>query len=142
MARLPDVVVTNPERMLDYVRYLAACELIDGVPPGIYQAAYSENLREGQQDSLAESTLASALIEFSSSLNGTWQGEPGHLLSKLEALMPRHLTRSGDWPRTPAMLSRHLHSMQASLKSHDIVVTFGRGEKRWIRIQTTQTQQR
>jgi energy-coupling factor transporter ATP-binding protein EcfA2 len=142
LARLPDVVVTNPERMLDYVRYLAACELIDQVPVGVYQAAYSDNLREGQQDSLAENTLASALIEFTESLSEPWQGEPGRLLSKLEALMPRHITRSGDWPRTPAMLSRHLRSIQTSLKSHEIIVTFGRGEKRWIRIQTTQTTQR
>jgi hypothetical protein len=139
LARLPDVVVTNPERMLDYVRYLAACELIDGAPPGVYQAAYSANLREGQQDSLAESTLAGALIEFSEALSATWQGEPGALLSKLEALVPRHIARSGDWPKTPAMLSRLLRSMQTSLKSHEIIVTFGRGEKRWIRIQTKLT---
>ena len=53
--------------------------------------------------------------------------------------MPRRLTHSGDWPLTPVSLSRQLRSLQASLKSYDIIITFGRGQKRWVRIQTTQT---
>ena len=76
---LPDVEVTNPERMLDFVRWLAAMEKAHGIPAGIYQAEYSNVLHEAQLDSLMENFLASAIIEFTNDRikNGEWTGTPG-----------------------------------------------------------------
>ena len=42
MAHLPSVEVTNPQRMIDFVRWLAALEMVDGTPAGIYQDVYAE----------------------------------------------------------------------------------------------------
>jgi len=44
--------------MLDFVHWLAAMEKVDGVPPGIYQATYSDALHQSQMDSLLDNSLA------------------------------------------------------------------------------------
>ncbi len=41
-ACLPDAKVTNPQRMIEFVRWLAAMEMVDGTPAGIYQDVYAD----------------------------------------------------------------------------------------------------
>ena len=105
---LPEVEIKHHERMIDFVHWLAAKEQIDGVPTGVYQAAYSDNLQEGQLDSLMDDVLAETLMEFTEVLLDEWKGEPKKLLTRLNDMAPRFTPR--DWPNTPTALSRRLRS--------------------------------
>ncbi|MCG3171661.1 MAG: hypothetical protein CALGDGBN_03302 [Pseudomonadales bacterium] len=137
MRHLPTVSVTNPERMLDFVRWLAAMEIAKGVPAGIYQAAYSEALREAQLDSLQENLLASAVLEFAAKHARPECSEtPSKLLSKLIEELPDGAKYSREWPRTPIALSKRLNALKASLATQGVHIEFSRGKERHITITT------
>ncbi|MBK7063095.1 MAG: ATP-binding protein [Rubrivivax sp.] len=44
VAASPLAVVSSPQRMIDFSRWLAALEIVDGAPSGTYQNAYAEAL--------------------------------------------------------------------------------------------------
>jgi hypothetical protein len=135
MVELPRVEVTNPERMIDFVRWLAAMEKVQGVPVGVYQSAYSSDLRQGQLDSLQDSVLAAVLLEFAQSL-GTkgWTGTPSDLLVALNQRVKLGTQRSRDWPQNPIALSKRLIPLQAAFLSQGIGLEFSRGKQRTIAI--------
>ena len=133
---LPDAEVTNPERMLDFVHWLAAMERAHGIPAGIYQAEYSYVLHEAQLDSLMANLLAAAIIEFANDRmkDDKWVGSPGELLDKLNLMVSEGTTRSIEWPKNPIALSKRLNSLSASLLTQGISVELGRGNQRTITI--------
>jgi hypothetical protein len=127
--------VTNPERMIDFVQWLAAMEAAKSVPAGVYQMEYSEALRHGQLDSLQENELAAAILELTEGLQSDfWQGTPDELLNELNSSVSKGTQRSRDWPLNPIALSKRLAVLEAGLRSQGIVVAFTRGKKRTIRI--------
>lgn len=133
--------ITNPERMIDFVQWLAAMEAAQGVPAGVYQLEYSEALRHGQLDSLQENELAAAILELTEGLQGiTWQGTPDELLNELNSTASKGTQRSKDWPLNPISLSKRLAVLEAGLRSQGIHITFTRGKKRTIRITPSATQ--
>lgn len=133
--RLPGAQITNPERMLDFVRWIAAMELVDGVPPGTYQAVYSDVLQQGQRDSLHEHVLSAALLEFAEEMTeALWDGTPAELLDALTKRVSFATQHSRDWPRNPIAMSRRLAPMQAALLSQRVSLEFSRGKERVIRI--------
>ena len=132
---LPDVEVTNPERMIDYVHWLAAMELALNVPRGVYQAAFSDAVNQGQLDSLLDNTLASAVVDFAHRY-GDWSDTPAKLLMELNRAADRHIQRDRDWPQNPIALSKRLKPLQASLATQNIYLTFTRGKNRTINITT------
>jgi hypothetical protein len=133
---LPTVEVTNPERMYDFVRWLAAMEKADGAPPGVYQAQYSAALSEGMLDSLHESQLAVAVMRFADELpDGRWTGTPTELLRALDFPSAR---KSGDWPQNAIALSKRLKPLQAALRRQGVDIRLGRGKERKITITRTQ----
>ena len=133
---LPNVEVTNPERMLDFVHWLAAMEKVEGIPAGIFQQAYSDALRQAQMDSLQENALGAALIEFAEGLNGNeWTGTPAKLHQELNDLVTSGTNYSRDWPQNPISLSKRLNALKASLLTQGIDIQFGRGKERTITIQ-------
>ncbi len=100
MLYLPTAEVTNPERMIDFVRWLAAYEKADGVPPGIYQACYSAALCQGQRDSLLDNPLAAAILEFAEEYMGqSWSGTPTEFLTTLNSKRSISAQRSREWPQ-------------------------------------------
>ena len=132
---LPDATVVYPERMIEFVHWLAAMEMVDGAPEGAYQAEYSRLLNEGQLDSLMENSLAAAMVELTEKLtNKHWVGTPAELLKELEALTNLRTQRSREWPLNPIALSKRLRSLQAGLASQGIEVGFSRGKNRMISI--------
>lgn len=134
---LPDAAVTNPERMFDFVRWLAAMELARKVPQGTYQQLYSEALREAQLDSLQENLLASAVLDFAAKhAQPEWSGTPGQLLSELNDLVTTGTQYAREWPRSPISLSKRLKGLKASLGSQGVIVEFARGKERRITITT------
>jgi hypothetical protein len=133
LRHLPDVQVEYPERMIDFVRWLAAMEVADGAPPGAYQFEYSDALQNGQRDSLLDNVLASALLEFSESA-GEWSGTSTELLAELNRRTPPTTQRSKDWPNNPIALSKRIVAFQASLRTQGIQIELGRGKARNITI--------
>lgn len=132
---LPEAEITHPERMLDFVHWLAAMEKADGIPAGLYQQAYSESLHQAQLDSLMESLLASTLVQFCDGIRGhKWSGTPGDLLVELNRKVSSGTTYSRDWPQNPIALSKRLNGLKASLLTQGIGIEFGRGKERTITI--------
>ena len=108
-AQLPHAQVTNPERMIDFVKWLAAMERVDGVTAGVYQAEYSYALQQGQLDSMQESILATAIMDLSeASTGGVWSGTPAELLVALDFAATPGTKRSRDWPTNAIALSKRL----------------------------------
>ena len=136
---LPNAEVTHPERMYDFVRWLAAMEKVRKIPAGIYQAAYSDVLHEAQLDSLMENLLSSMVIEFTSTQKkliqtGQWSGTPAQLMSELNDLSTYRSIRSEEWPQNAIALSKRLNALKASLRTQDIDVELTRGKQRTITI--------
>ena len=135
LLHLPTAEVTNPERMIDFVRWLAAYEKVERLPAGIYQASYSEALSQGQRDSLLDNPLAAAILEFAEERMVTsWSGTPTELLTKLNATRSQSAQRSREWPQCPISLSKRLGPLHAPLLSQGIRVELTRGKHRTITI--------
>ena len=135
---LPDVEVTHPERMIDFSQWLAAMEMAQGVPVGIYQQEYSNALNQGQLDALMDNSLAAAVIEFADKIDdGEWTGTPAELLYELDMLTTLRTLKSRDWPLNPIALSKRLLPLQAGLLTQGISIEFTRGKYRTITINTT-----
>ena len=132
---IDDVELEHPERMIDFVRWLAAMERVNGVPSGTYQSAYSSNLNEAQLDSLLEHTLAEAIFRFATRRGDRmWSGTPTDLLYELNGHAPRTTQHSGDWPHNAIALSKRLNALKASFKGQGIAIDFTRGKQRTITI--------
>lgn len=133
--QLPNAVITNPERMIDFVQWLAAMEIVMNAPTGTFQELYSDSLQQGQLDSLLESTLAVAVMELAkmqSSLD--WVGTPAELFGELNLHASKETKRSREWPANPIALSKRLRPLQASLMTQGITLQFSRGKQRTITI--------
>lgn len=132
-AHLPNAEVTNPERMLDFVRWLAAFEKAEGVRVGTYQAIYSHTLRQGQLDTLMDNPLAAAIIEFMDEhKGGVWSDRPSELLSLLSRKVGRGTQFSRDWPQNPIALSKRIAGLQAGLLTQNIRIELSRGKQRTV----------
>ena len=138
LAALPKVEVTNPERMIEFVEWIAAMEQTEGVPPGIFQALYSEALQNGQLDTLMDNPLAAAIIEFMDNHHDDkygdeqWSGTPTAFLQALNFTVDPNTVRSRDWPRNAIALSKRIPALQASLLSQGIKIELSRGKNRAI----------
>lgn len=135
---LPNAEVTNPERMIDFVQWLAAMEKADNLPAGVYQAVYSEALSQCRLDALQDNLLASSIMDFAQHHlpKGTWDGSPSELLIDLNKHADIGTQRSKDWPKNPIALSKRIIPLQASLLAQGISVELGRGKNRIITIST------
>lgn len=135
-ASLPKAEVTNPQRMIEFVRWLAAMEIVDGAPAGVYQDVYADALNEGQLDALQDSSLGSAVLEFAATLGGApWSGTPSELLIKLNQFRAYGLQRPPrDWPDNEIALSKRLAPLQTALMTQGVSVLFKRGKNRKIDI--------
>ncbi len=132
---LPNVEITHPERMIDFVKWLGAMELAAGIPAGIYQELYSETLQQGQLDTLMDNPLAAALIEFADKhVDDYWSGTPAALLSKLSDSVSIGTLRSREWPQNPIALSKRIAGLQAGLLSQGIKIELTRGKERTVTI--------
>jgi hypothetical protein len=130
---LPGVAVLHPERMLDFVRWLSALEKAQGFDPGYLQAAYSNALKEAQEDSLEQNSLGAAMVEFADRKGeGCYTFTPAALLSELNEMVTVGTTYARDWPRNPIALSLRLNGLKASLQTQGIHLVFRRGKQREI----------
>ena len=132
---LPTAKVEKTERMIDFVRWLAAMEAAQGVPTGVFQREYSELLQQGQLESLLDNLLASSVLDFADAQeDGEWHGTSTALLELLTQRLPHSATRSREWPTNPIALSKRLVGLQASLLTQGVRIEITRSKHRIITI--------
>jgi len=132
---LPDAEVIHPERMIDFVKWLAAMEEAQALPKGSLQSQYSNNLKSTIRDSLLDNALAVAMLRFTEvEKQAPWIGTPTQLLAKLNSLYFDEFGRSKDWPTNAISLSKRLSAMKAGLLSQEVDVQITRGKERNISI--------
>lgn len=135
LEQLPSAKVLSPTRMIDFSRWLAAMELVDGAPVGAYQDVYCEALMQGQLDSLQDSVLAAAILDFARDhMVSEWAGTPAELLIELNVHATAGTQRSRDWPANAIALSKRLLPLQTGLLTQGVAVQLTRGKHRTITI--------
>lgn len=139
LVHLPDVDVVRPERMIDFVRWMAAMERSMGAPCEPYQTAYSETLRRGLRGSLEEQPLAAAVLELVDGVDRMeWTGKPAELYDALAKVAGRRAANSRHWPVNASAMSKQLKTLVPALKRQGIELDFGRGRTRRITITRTE----
>jgi hypothetical protein len=139
LLHLPNVKLENPQRMVGFQEYLAAMEIINEVPFGVYQGAYAANLQQGQLDTLMENLLAATIIEFAEAMHQPWEGTPTEFLRELERIVPVSDRRSTDWPSNAIALGKRIGPLQTSLAAQGIIIRQTRGKHRKVTVTTTKT---
>jgi hypothetical protein len=133
---LPDAKVTAPHRMLDFVRWLAAMEVVLNVPT--LQEFFVFTQAQGQRDALQENILSATVLEFAEK-EKKWTGTPTELLKALNERVSEATRRARDWPANPIALSRRLIPMVPALKEQQIRLEMTRGTERRISIYAEET---
>jgi hypothetical protein len=132
---LPSVEVSNPERMIDYTRWLAAMEKAQGIEGTPYQNTYSDALRQVQRETLLDSPLAAAVLTFAEGMdNRKWSGTPSDFLEELNTSAAPGSENWKYWPRNPIALSKRLKPLLGGLRDQGIDIQTTRGKQRQITI--------
>lgn len=140
LLHLPTATVAYPQRMIDFVRWLAAMERAHGLPPTAhpYQLAYDEVIGDGQRDSLQDNVLGAAVLAFAESLfeqDADWKGSPSDLYAELTERFIKARTRPPRlWPDNEIAMSKRLVTLQAALQSQGVDLAFARAKSRVITI--------
>jgi hypothetical protein len=130
LMHLPTVTATHPERMLEFVLWLAAMEKAMGLPEGQLQKAYSDNLVGAMADSLQDNPLADAVLQFAQQhTQRPWAGTPADLLLKIGAFVPREIITTNAWPQNEISLSLRLKKLKSQLSGAGVDVVIGRRSK-------------
>jgi hypothetical protein len=133
--QLPLVEPVNPQRVYRFSHWLAALERVEGVPTGGYQSWYRESLGQVMLDSLHESSLNVAVLDFvETQPEGYWSGTAAELLTALNRATGRRSSSGGDWPVNEIALSRRLRASVAAFRTQGIDIRFTRGRVRVITI--------
>lgn len=135
LERLDSVEIMHPERMIRFVKYIAAIEDIYDIREGHLQSLYSKLVNDAQQEAVMENPLASILYEImQDESKGTWTGTPTELLSKLKSEVSSYDNRARLIPHNPISLSKQLSAISAPLRSQGIEVVFKKSKQRTITI--------
>jgi hypothetical protein len=139
LMHLPTVTAKHPERMLEFVLWLAAMEKAMGLPEGQLQLSYSNNLIGAMADSLQDNPLAEAVLQFAQQhTQRPWSGTPADLLLKIGAFVPREIITTSAWPQNEVSLSLRLKKLKPQLSGAGVDVVIGRRSKaRQVSVQYT-----
>jgi len=129
------VEVTHPQRMIRFVKYLAAIEQVAGLEKGSLQKAYSDSLQDRQRDAVLSDPLGSIIYEMVTAGTRTdWSGTPTELLTEILSFFPEYDSRKRKLPDNPSMLSRRLQALKPGLLSQQVEIELTRGKTRKITI--------
>jgi hypothetical protein len=128
---LDSVNVMYPERMLGFVRWLAALEVVMDLEKGTLQQLYSHNLKQAMLDTIQENPLAYTVLEMAKEYQeNPWEGSPNQLLVQLNSRSSRHIRFSNlQWPQNPIALSKRLATLQNTLKVQGVILKLGERKK-------------
>jgi hypothetical protein len=127
--------ITHPQRMMGFVRWLAAFELAEGMEVGTLQKIYAENQKHAMLDTIAEDNLAYAVLTMANEYTSNmWSGTPTALLDELTARVSAKASKySKSWPQTAISLSKRLAVLKPSLLAQGVELVLGeRGKERRI----------
>jgi hypothetical protein len=136
LTHLPTIEPMYPERMLDFVLWLAAMEKALGLPEGELQRCYSDNLIGAVRDSLQDNPLAAALMDLSQQhKQQAWVGTPTELLLRLGQIAGPQVITTHAWPQSEISLSLRLKKLISPLRGAGVDVVVGRrGRTRQITV--------
>jgi len=137
-AELPNATITSPERMIDFVHWLAAMEnVVEN--SGDLQGYYSELLSNSQLETLLENPLFSAVIDLcEKNKDKVYESTPSKLLAQLTWDASSTDLRSPDWPKSASSLSKKLTSLIPALLEQSVIVELSRGKERKITLMHTE----
>jgi hypothetical protein len=128
--------ITHQARMMGFVHWLAKIELAEGMEVGTLQKIYAENQKEAMLDTIAEDSLAYAVLTMAKEYSqDMWSGTPTALLEKLTSYVPPKVSKSSNtWPQNPIALSKRLAVLKPSLLAQGVEIESERGKNRRILI--------
>ncbi|MEH6638675.1 MAG: hypothetical protein V7717_05335 [Porticoccaceae bacterium] len=132
---LDSVEVMHTQRMMGYVKWLAAMETVLALQPGELQENYGDNLKQAMLDMIEEDDLTQAVLTFAQRRESQkWTGTPAALLTELEKLPSFNVINNGRlWPQNAIALSKRLGVLQGPLSSQGVEMQLGvRGKHRRI----------
>lgn len=114
-------------RMADFAAWVSAAEPQLGWPQGSFLAAFHQNLNQGRDLVLEQSTVALPLIELAKAAGqGGWKGTATELLTALQSTAAAVSARgrgAPDMPKTPAQLGTALSRLRAPLKQAGVIIS-------------------
>ena len=123
---LPSVQLAELPRMADHARWGEAVGRALGWPPGQFLRAYADNRIEATVTELADSPVATALVELAARSESVWAGTPAQLHAELAALVGDKVAASARWPKTFAVFGNELRRQAPQLRLHGLNVDFHR----------------
>jgi len=136
LAVLPNVTVESPARMFDLQRFIAAYEVVQGLPAGSVQQYYLDTLKQQMTDGILDDVVSRALHDFIE-YREEFKGTSSQLLTQLGDFADNDITSSKYWPQTPIALGRRLKAIAPKLETAGINIEFTRGKQRLIHIRKT-----
>ncbi len=131
LVHLPTVTATYPERMLEFVLWLAAAEKARGLQEGQLQRAYRDNLVGAMQDTLQDNLLADTTIQFAKlHTQSPWAGTSADLLIELGKVAGQQAITTRDWPLNPIQLSLRLKKLKSQLSGAGVEIALGKQDKK------------
>jgi hypothetical protein len=132
----PTISIARLPRMADFALWATAAETGFGFTPGQFMAAYTENRDTANETALESSPVARYVLQL-----GQWEGRPGELLAKVDAMATDADRKLRSWPKTARSLTGTLRRLAPNLRAAGVEIEEGhtgrgRGKRRTIAIRT------
>ena len=112
------VKIDNAPRMLDFAKWAAAAEAVQGE----FMSAYQHNINQATYNAIEASSFANALYTLMSKLNN-WTGTATELLVVLDSKVSDRVRTSRNWVDSPEKVSRQLVRFQSLFRKVGIVIS-------------------
>jgi hypothetical protein len=136
---LPNVKLTEFERMADFEKLGVAAEAAIGLPLGTFRQAYSANRRDAVEIALESSVTATLVLAFMNDRE-KWTGMATNLLGEMAEFAeqnPSLRIRRDDLPKGANVLSGELKKVSPTLRSNGIEFKRAKSGSRTIILQRT-----
>ncbi len=131
LRNLPEVVLQDKVRMLDFAAWVSAAEPALGWEPGTFMRAYQANRGEAVALALESSPVSQHLQKFLAAAAagaewaGAWEGTASDLLQALNQFLLRtNVTPPKQWPKSPDALGSALRHVAPALRATGTTVEF------------------
>lgn len=139
LKELPNVKLTEFERMADFEKFGVAAEASIGLPLGTFRQAYSANRRDAVEIALESSVTATLVLAFMNDRE-RWTGMATNLLGEMAEFAeqnPGLRIRRDDLPKGANVLSGELKKVSPTLRSNGIEFKRAKSGSRTIILQKT-----
>ncbi len=137
LQKLPEIRLTELERMADFEKFGVAAETALGIAAGSFQLAYSSNRRDAVEVAIDSSPTASIILAFMSE-QATWVGTATQLLADLKQFADNDKKlgiRADDLPKKANLLSGELKRTAPNLRANGIEFKRKKSGSRTVRLE-------